>query len=123
MKKFVVIGNEEEIIKAKEVLASLDVEINDSLQQEWLMNEINTSALNNDIVLNREQQKYWADRFNNEGDGWDEFFGHMEDFLVIRYNKDNDSTDRNPLNTKTISVECQDKSSLEFKNKNFKINL
>ena len=123
MKKFVVIGNEEEIVKAKEALASLDVEINDSLQQEWLMGEINTSALNNDIVLSREQQRYWADRFNEEGDGWDEFFGHMEDFLVIRHNKDADSIGRNVSNTKTISVQCQDKSSLEFKNKNFKINL
>ena len=37
MKKFVVIGNEENIVKAKEALASLDVEINDSLQQEWLI--------------------------------------------------------------------------------------
>lgn len=90
MKKFVVIGNEENIAKAKEALASLDVEINDSLQQEWLMGEINTAALNNDIVLDREQQRHWADRFNNEGDGWDEFFGHMEDFLIIRHNKDND---------------------------------
>ena len=46
--------------------------------------------VNNDIVLDREQQRHWADRFNNEGDGWDEFFGHMEDFLLIRHNKDND---------------------------------
>ena len=84
------------------------------------MDEINTAALNNDIVLDREQQRHWADRFNNEGDGWDEFFGHMEDFLVIRHNKDNDSIGRN---TKTISVQCQDKSSLEYENKNFKINL
>ena len=73
MKRIVLIGEKENIEKAQEAIKDIDVEVNQSLEQEWVASTLEDTFASFEKELPREESSKLADKYLNCNRNWEEF--------------------------------------------------
>ncbi len=87
MKKIVLIGEKENIEKAQEAIKDIDVEVNDSLEQEWMATTLENVFSQQGKELTREESIKLADRYLADDKQWDNFDTDMNEWVSEYINK------------------------------------
>lgn len=81
MKKIVLIGEKENIEKAQEAIKDIDVEVNDSLEQEWVASTLENVFNQQGRELSREESIKLADDYLSADKQWDNFDADMNEWV------------------------------------------
>ena len=87
MKKIVLIGEKENIEKAQEAIKDIDVEVNESLEQEWMATTLENVFSQQGRELSREESIKLADEYLADDKQWDNFDTDMNEWVSEYINK------------------------------------
>lgn len=87
MKKIVLIGEKENIEKAQEVIKDIDVEVNESLEQEWMATTLEDVFNQQGKELSRKESLELADKYLADDKQWDNFDADMNEWVSEYINK------------------------------------
>lgn len=82
MKKIVVIGEQENVKKVQEVIKDIDVEINESLEQEWMATTLESAFEQFGKELTREESLELADKYLADNKQWENFDQDMCEWVA-----------------------------------------
>lgn len=82
MKKIVVIGEQENVKKVQEVIKDIDVEINESLEQEWMATTLESAFDQFGKELTREESLELADKYLADNKQWENFDQDMCEWVA-----------------------------------------
>lgn len=81
MKKIVVIGEQENIKKAQEAIKDIDVEVNESLEQEWMATTLSNAFNQAGKELSRKESLELADKYLADDNQWANFDQDMDEWI------------------------------------------
>lgn len=81
MKKIVLIGEKENIEKAQEAIKDIDVEVNESLEQEWMATTLENAFNQQGKELSRKESLELADDYLSADKQWDNFDADMNEWV------------------------------------------
>lgn len=73
MKRIVLVGEKENIEKAQEAIKDIDVEVNESLEQEWVASTLEGAFASFEKELPREESLKLADKYLAYDKNWEGF--------------------------------------------------
>lgn len=88
MKKIVVIGEQENIKKAQEAIKDIDVEVNESLEQEWMATTLEDAFNQAGKELTRKESLELADKYLADNKQWSNFDQDMCGWVADWINKE-----------------------------------
>lgn len=88
MKKIVVIGEQENIKKAQEAIKDIDVEVNESLEQEWMATTLEDAFNQAGKELTRKESLELADKYLEDDKQWANFDQDMCEWVADWINKE-----------------------------------
>lgn len=88
MKKIVVIGEQENVKKVQEAIKDIDVEVNESLEQEWMATTLSDAFYQAGKELTRKESLELADKYLEDDKQWANFDQDMCEWVYDWINKE-----------------------------------